>query len=134
MKKLPLIKSVMTPFPYSVDIDTLLGDAHAYMLKHDIHHLPVINENRLAGLLNEQDVIDRPDRRPKDIGLREPCVFDLNARLDMVLRQMADKRIDTVLVTRNNKLVGIFTITDACRVFADYLRDEFAPSGGDEAA
>jgi hypothetical protein len=34
---------------------------------------------------------------------------------------------------RRGKLVGIFTVTDACRLFADWLRARF-PHGGDEAA
>jgi len=134
MKKLPLIKSVMTPFPYSVDINTLLGDAHEYMREHDIHHLPVTDGDRLAGILNEQEILANPGARAFEISLREPGVFDLNARLDDVLSRMADMRLDTVLVTRQKKLVGIFTVTDACRVFAEYLRDVFAPPGGDEAA
>jgi len=134
MKRLPLIKSVMTPFPYSVDMNTLLRDAHKYMQQHNIHHLPVTDGDSLAGMLTEQDILSNPDSRANQLNLGEPCIFDLNARLDDVLSMMADKRIDTVLVTRQRKLVGIFTVTDACRVFAEHLRDEFGPFGGDEAA
>lgn len=47
---------------------------------------------------------------------------------------MADKRLDTVLITKNSKLVGIFTESDAYRHFSMYLREEFGPHGGDNAA
>lgn len=124
----------MTPFPYSVDINMRLGEAHVYMQEHDIHHLPVTDGDKLAGIINEYDVVERPDFLVSDINLKKPCTFDLNARLDDVLALMANKRVDTVLITRNNKLVGIFTVTDACKLFAEYLREEFAPPGGDEAA
>ncbi len=134
MRKLPLIKSVMTPFPYSVDIHTLLRDAGEYMRRHNIHHLPVTDGESLVGVLHEKDVTGNPDVSAADLELEIPCVFDLNDRLDNVLSRMADGHIDTVLVTRNRKLAGIFTVTDACSLFAGYLRDEFGPSGGDEAA
>ncbi|MFX8848650.1 CBS domain-containing protein, partial [Acinetobacter baumannii] len=40
-----------------------------------------------------------------------------------VARVMAEKRIGSAIVTKNNKLVGIFTVTDACRALAQILGD-----------
>lgn len=134
MRKLPLIKSVMTPFPYSIEISTLLSDAYVYMQKHDIHHLPVTDGGILAGILTERDVFNNQNATASEINLGKPWIFDLNERLDNVLSEMAEQHIDTALVTRHDKLVGIFTVTDACKQFANYLREEFAPPGGDEAA
>lgn len=133
-RKLPLIKSVMTPFPYSVEIDTPVEEARGYMRKHRIHHLPVTDGDRLAGILGEDDVPGTRGARLSDIRFEQPLVYDLNTRLDEILRKMADGHVHTVLVTRHGKLAGIFTVTDACRHFAGFLRDEFGPPGGDEAA
>ena len=72
--------------------------------------------------------------RLSDIRFEQPLVYDLNTRLDEILRKMADGHVHTVLVTRHGKLAGIFTVTDACRHFAGFLRDEFGQPGGDEAA
>jgi CBS domain-containing protein len=47
---------------------------------------------------------------------------------------MARDHIGAALVVRRGKLVGIFTVTDACRLFAEWLRVRFPGSGGDEAA
>jgi acetoin utilization protein AcuB len=132
--KIPLIKSVMTPFPYSVESNTLLSDAREYMVKHGIHHLPVTDGDRIAGLLNQNDVMGNGRQTVGDAGIETPQVVDLNERLDNILMIMADRHIDTVLVTKNNKLVGIFTYTDACRQFAGYLRREFGPHNGNTAA
>ena len=49
-------------------------------------------------------------------------------------RLMNDRHIGSVLVTCKGKLAGLFTVTDACRHFGEYLRQQFAPGGGDEAA
>ena len=39
MKKMPSIKAVMTPFPYSVDAGASVADALAFMREHRIRHL-----------------------------------------------------------------------------------------------
>ena len=40
----------------------------------------------------------------------------------------------TNVLTRRGKLAGIFTVTDACKHFAEYLRDRVRPAGGNDAA
>ena len=50
-----------------------------------------------------------------------------------VLANMARRHIGSTLVTKQGKLAGLFTVTDACRVFADYLQDEL-PHGGSDVA
>ena len=124
----------MTPFPYSVSINSLLSDAKIYMHQHEIHHLPVIDGEKIVGLIDERDFDGQNYESIGDITLSSPQVFDLNERLDIVLEIMADKRLDTVLITKNSKLVGIFTESDAYRHFSRYLREEFGPHGGDNAA
>ena len=124
----------MTPFPYSVENNTQVIIAREYMICHGIHHLPVTDGNKIVGIL-DQVAIDNTNRKSvSDVELAKPHVFDLNERLDNILKIMADMHINTVLVTRNDKLVGIFTVTDACRHFADYLREEFGPHDGNDAA
>jgi len=36
---------------------------------------------------------------------------------------MAENHIGSAIVTKNDKLVGIFTVTDACRALAEVLGD-----------
>ncbi len=144
MKHIPLIKSVMTPFPYSIDINAPIDEARAFMQKLNIRHLPVISGGKLAGILSDRDIklylgpdLDYPDTGDttvRDVYLENPCVVDLNESLDNVLITMAEKHIGSVLVTRDGKLAGLFTATDACRSYAEHLRKQFHPSGGDEAA
>jgi acetoin utilization protein AcuB len=58
----------------------------------------------------------------------------MNTRLDEVLAHMAEHQLGSAIVTRHGKLAGIFTVTDACRHFAEYLRDQVRRAGGDDAA
>ncbi len=47
---------------------------------------------------------------------------------------MAENRLDAALVVKKGRLAGIFTLTDACRCFAEHLRRRFPPDSDDEAA
>lgn len=124
----------MTPFPYSVNINATLSDARKYMEENQIHHLPVTDGEKIIGTINARDLENLKNENLCEIKLGVPQVFDLDERMDNVLETMSEKHLDTVLITKKSKLVGIFTYTDACRQFAKYLRDEFGPHGGNDAA
>ena len=124
----------MTPFPYSVTLQTSISEAGKYMDEHQIHHLPVIDGEKIVGILSDKDFQQADAEHVSDISFKKLEIFDLNERLDNILEIMADKRLDTVLITKNGKLVGIFTESDACRHFASYLREEFGPHDGNTAA
>ena len=134
----------MTPFPYSISIDAPINEARAFMHKQNIRHLPVIAGGKLAGVISDRDIklylgpdLDYPEADTalvRDVYLANPYVVDLNESLDNVLNAMAERHIGSVLVTRDGKLAGLFTATDACRTFAEYLRKRFRPTGGDDAA
>lgn len=145
MKRMPAIKSLMTPFPYSVDIDAPIPVAQAFMRQHRIRHLPVTERDRLVGVLSDRDIklylgpeLAYPkagETRVRDVYLDNPYVVDLNTSLETVLREMAERHIGSALVTRAGKLAGVFTLTDVCRGFADFLHQHFPPHrGGTDAA
>lgn len=142
-KEVPAIKSVMTPFPYAIDQKESLERAKEMMSTHRIHHLPVMGEGTLLGIIRYRDLVrtleqgrgsDGSTVRVADVPREEAYVVDLSAPLDRVLRQMADQRFEAALVVKDERLAGIFTLTDACRCFAASLRQQFPASGGDEAA
>ena len=144
MKRIPAIKSVMTAFPYSVDEGATVDAALAFMREHQIRHLPVTAEGHLAGMISDRDIklMLGPDfAYPKgeelkvsEAMVRDAYVVDLDTRLDEVLQHMADEQLGSAIVTRKGKLAGVFTVTDACRAFAEYLREQLRRSGGGTAA
>ncbi|MGD8375623.1 MAG: CBS domain-containing protein [Acidobacteriota bacterium] len=133
MTHMPAVKSMMTPFPYSVEAAAALDDARRMMVDHHIRHLPVVENGRLVGALSDRDVDRGGEGRVRDVLLRELYVVDLDEPLDNVLLRMAERHIDAALVTREGKLAGIFTVTDACRRFCEFLRAWF-PRGEDGKA
>ena len=69
-----------------------------------------------------------------DLHIGNSDTTNLNERLDHVLEKMAELRFDSTLVTRNGRLAGIVTMTDACNTFIRFLNKQFWSTGGDAAA
>jgi CBS domain-containing protein len=145
MKKIPAVKTVMTSFPHSVDIDAPLQEARAFMQAHGIRHLPVTVGRDLAGVVTDRDIklmlgpdFDYPPEREltvRDAFVGDAYVVDLNEPLDNVLINMAERHIGSAIVVRKGRLAGVFTVTDACRAFCEFLRKQAGVgiSGSDAA-
>ena len=100
-----------------------------------INHLPVIERNRLVGILTERDIHRRaPEiRRATEIGSQKrllslvnvggvmtyaPATVSPRASLRDAIDVMLQRRIGCLPVLRNGRLVGIFTTRDAIGVLA----------------
>ncbi len=131
MKHNPQVIAFMTPFPYSVEVEAPLADAHQLMRARNFRHLPVMSCGALVGVLTDRDIklilgpdFGNPcehDLKVRDAYLEQPCVVAASTPLAKVARVMADRHIGCAIVTKNDKLVGIFTVTDACRALAQVL-------------
>ena len=75
MDHIPSIGSVMTPFPYVVQVDESLRAARALMVEHDVRHLPVKDGSTLLGVLTDRDL-----KRALDPGLGLPPKEELFVR------------------------------------------------------
>jgi acetoin utilization protein AcuB len=131
VKRNPQVIAFMTPFPYSIDVDAPLAEAHALMRRHHFRHLPVTANGAIAGILTDRDIklvlgpdFGNPDEhalRVRDAYVERPWVVPASTPVAIVARTMADNHIGSAIVTKNDKLVGIFTVTDACRALAEML-------------
>jgi CBS domain-containing protein len=140
----PQILAYMTPFPFSIDIEAPLAEAHAFLRDRNIRHLPVTRDGVLAGVLTDRDIKlalgpdlgSPPERelRVSEVFQPESYVVDAGERLEDVAATMAERHVGSALVTRAGKLVGIFTTTDACRALARVLRDQHPDSPPDQVA
>jgi acetoin utilization protein AcuB len=131
MKRNPQVIAFMTAFPYSIEVDAPLEDAHKLMREHHFRHLPVTSAGAIVGVLTDRDIklVLGPDfghpnesqLRVRDAYVEKPCVVPASTPVASVARAMAENRIGSAIVTKNDKLVGIFTVTDACRALAQVL-------------
>lgn len=133
MTDMPTIESVMVKSPISIDIAESVRVAQDKMIDHEIRHLPVLEGDSLVGVLSDRDVAvleTDPDweQRAEELTVRDLCSLDFyaverDAALDDVLMEMAGRRIGSVIVTEKGEIAGLFTAVDACRCFAEHLRD-----------
>jgi CBS domain-containing protein len=144
LKQIPPIKAVMTPFPHCVEIDSPVAEAREMMQEHGIHHLPVVERDRVVGVVSDRDIrlatgpalapaVDR-ELLVRDVVGRGAYIVELTEPLDVVVLHMARQRIDSALVVKSGRAVGIFTMTDACRSLGILLRSLFPRDHGDDAA
>jgi CBS domain-containing protein len=110
------LEEIMSPAVQVAGPHDSLAAAHRRMLEHGIHHLVVIQDGRVAGLLT-QDLLARREEdgatRVEDAMLRNLVV----ASPEMTVREAADLmtpgHAQTALpVVRGHRLIGIVTVSD----------------------
>ena len=128
VNKLP-IKSVMHPLPHTVGTHQHCDVALHMMTEHKCRHLPVQEAGKLVGILSDRDInfALRMDRvSPAELLVRdaytpEPYVVPPETPVYQVASKMAHDHIGCALVIENEKLIGIFTTVDACRLLSEVL-------------
>jgi len=144
MKKMPLLKIAMTPFPYSVELDASFEEASELMGHHSVRHLPVTQGHTVVGVITDRDMTSAMNvcsssgntvsLSVRDLYMADPYIVSVDEPLDSVLLNMADRHIGSAIVTKAGKLVGMFTSVDACRCFGEYLGENFPRPDGDKVA
>ena len=131
MKRNPQVIVFMMPFPHSIEIDAPLAQARRLMREGHFRHVPVTSGGDIVGIVTDRDIklllgpdFGNPDERElkvRDAYIDKPCVVAASTPVATVARTMAEHHIGSAIVTKNDKLVGIFTVTDACRALAEVL-------------
>ncbi|MFT5593089.1 MAG: putative transcriptional regulator [Oceanicoccus sp.] len=144
MKRMPRIKDVMSAFPFSIADSASMNQARAMMKEHRVGHLPVKQADGTLSVLSKRELekmalpghshTDFDELIVADLCPENVYTVDLYTSLIEVLDYMSDAHADCVLVTRQGKLAGVFTASDACNSFSQALKDEFFPGGGDSVA
>jgi len=132
MSAVPRIGEVMTRDPITVDLLSTASAAEKIMAARGIHHLPVVDGQRVFGLISDRDItLSRRAHRDvpfdgrvlvKDLCLEEPFTCAEEETLDAVAARMSSRKVEAAIVVRAGRPVGIFTTNDACRLLARMCR------------
>jgi acetoin utilization protein AcuB len=143
-RRMPIVGSVMTSFPYFVEADDTATKMEAMMDRHGIRHLPVQHKGKIVGIVSERDLHHYVKRsmpeeekdkiRARDIMISDPYIVPFRAPLNEVVFEMARRRIGSVIVQRHGKLAGILSSIDICRILGEYLESLYPRPNGDTAA
>jgi acetoin utilization protein AcuB len=118
----------MTSAPVCIQLDADLEDAMRLMQQHDIRHLPVMDGERLCGIVSDRDLSVIESLMPEEwtrICVAEamtpdPYSVPPGSALWEVAKHMASEKLGcAVVVGDDGAVLGLFTTTDALRVLAD---------------
>ena len=115
------IEQYMTKDPICIERHEQLVSAHRLMRKHGIRHLPVLNGERLVGLVSERDLhlletlrSVNPSTEPVSEAMTEhPYTVAPGASLLTVAREMRANKYGSAVVVEGGRVVGVFTTMDA---------------------
>ena len=115
-----LVKEIMADKLITVDINETVKSACNKYRDYKVGCLVVTDNDEIAGILTERDVIERTickDKDPNTTLIKEIMSTNIKTvdsydRIEKALEIMRDNKIKKLPVVSNNKLVGIITITD----------------------
>lgn len=138
-----LINDCMTPYLITIGPYATLAEAYEIMQKNYIRHLPVVEKDKLIGMLSLSDILDA---KPSDIG-HSQSKAELNKNLSSIYVDMAMNRNPVVIyqtdtlghaaelmldekigglpvVDIDGNLVGLLTESDIYRTIVRKWRDD----------
>jgi acetoin utilization protein AcuB len=140
-----LVNQLMVPKPTTVQVGSTLGDALLIMRTQGIRHLPILDGDRLVGIVSDRDVLHWITPR---IGTDEESEIDLDPlgfmveevmtpnpvtvlETDLVSHAadiMIDQRFGALpVVSKSGVLQGIISTVDCMMELVRRLRAEEAP-------
>ncbi|MCB0360842.1 MAG: CBS domain-containing protein [Bdellovibrionales bacterium] len=131
---MPRVKTVMTPFPFSIQPETTVERAREIMLENKIRHLPIVEHGKPKSIVSDRDISLAlavfPEDAATELRVADICpsdlyTVDLETPLDVVALALAERHIGAAIVTKEDRLAGIFTALDACRALGEHLQNLF---------
>ena len=127
------IRDIMEKNVITIENDKTAQDAAKIIAEKDISFLVVINEGIPQGVLSESDFVRKvaaEDKKSSEIKVSDIMSYkfrsvDPTTTIEDAVQKMLNKNIRRLLVTENEKLVGVITQTD----LASYLRDQLLVDG-----
>jgi acetoin utilization protein AcuB len=107
----------------TVTPETTAGEATTLLRRHGIRHLPVMEGDRVVGVVTDRDLRGVATGSPVSAIMSRPVVV-VNPRtaMDKAARLLFDRRIGSLPVIEDGKLVGILTQTDAVAALVNMMR------------
>jgi len=102
---------------------TLAADAVALLRRHGIRHLPVLEGDRVIGVVTDRDLRGTAAETPVGTIMSRPATLVApRTEIDRAARLLFDQRIGCLPVVEDGRLVGILTQTDALSALVATVR------------
>ncbi len=121
------MRELMTACPHTIGSEQTLARAHEMMRELGVRHLPVLRSGKLVGVLSQRDLYFLETLAGVDVeidSVADAMTLDVyTAKPDdgirEVARVMAARKFGCAVVVDGDRILGIFTVTDALRHLAD---------------
>jgi len=140
------VREAMSPNPRSVDPEMSVVEVARIMLAEDVGSLPVVQGERLMGVITDRDIAVRVVAEGKDptdlpvagIASREIVTVSPDQPLDEALQVMASAQVRRLPVVDDGRLVGILAQADVARSADEQATgrvvEEISQPGGQQPA
>ena len=123
-------EDVMVREVVTIDENVTVKEAADIMNEQGISSVLVTREGRATGILTERDILKRivaedknsKKTKVKDIMSSPLVVIAPNTDLEEAARLMFDNKIKNLPVIDKNRLVGLISLTDICRLQPEILK------------
>ena len=127
------IRDIMEKNVITIENGKTAQEAAEIIAEKDISFLVVINDGIPEGVLSESDFVRKiaaMDKKSSEVKVSDIMSYkfrsvDPTTTIEDAVQKMLNKNIRRLLVTDNEKLVGVITQTD----LASYLRDQLLVDG-----
>ena len=123
------VKDCMTTNPIVIPPSTPILEAFNILKKNNIRQLPVVEKNTLVGLVTRNELLTvspspastlsvyemnylLSKMEVRECMIKNPATVNPSTTIEAAALVMRDNKLDALLVTENNKLVGIITESD----------------------
>lgn len=128
------VRSYMTPDVAALSYDAPVSQARALLRAHAFHHIPIVDDGRVVGILSATDIarisleswgtdiatvdahLDAHFTLPEIMTL-DPALVEASSSIHEAAEILAEGLFHALPVVDNGKLVGMITTTDLLRAF-----------------
>ena len=112
---------------YSIGPDASVLDALRLMAEHEVGALPVLDGDRLVGIITERDyarkviLLERSSRTTpvRDIMMKRVAYVEPTRSVEECMALMTDKRVRHLPVLRDGRMIGLVSIGDLVKAIID---------------
>jgi CBS domain-containing protein len=123
MESARTVREIMTSGPTSIASDAMVVEAARRMLSEDVGSLPVVEGEKLVGMVTDRDLVLQvvaKDLDPHNVAVADVCTQDpvtagVDESLDDALQRMAKEQVRRLPVVSDGRLVGILAQADVAR-------------------
>lgn len=131
-----LVDEYSTPCEVSAIPETDITRLMEKMNNEGIRHIPILKDGKAVGILSDRDLkmfqnVEWAGKlKAEDIMIQSPYTVQTGTSLEEVAYEMSRNKLGSALIIdADEKVVGIFTVTDALNALIEILRGE-VPSEG----